>query len=260
LICRRQLSNAESKSAPRVVIVDEQLARRHWPNETAVGKQVNANDEPGRWSTVVGVVRHVRRAGPADDGEPQIYLPYLQNPQTTMSAVVRSNTGSVTSLVPSLRAAVRAVDAELAVAKLRTVDDLLAAAVARQRFNALMLSIFALVALTLASVGLYGVMSYLVAQRTRELGIRIALGGSPGAVRRVVVRESLLIAVTGLVVGLAVSLALSRVLRGLLFGVPSTDVVTYAGVSTLLLVVALIASYGPARRATRIDPVVALRE
>jgi ABC-type antimicrobial peptide transport system permease subunit len=123
-----------------------------------------------------------------------------------------------------------------------------------------MLSIFALVALTLASVGLYGVMSYLVAQRTRELGIRIALGGPPGAVRRVVVRESLLIAVTGLVVGLAVSLALSRVLRGLLFGVPSTDVVTYAGVSTLLLVVALIASYGPARRATRIDPVVALRD
>jgi putative ABC transport system permease protein len=260
LIAGRDFSTADRNGAPRVVIVDEQLARRHWPNETAVGKQVNANDEPGRWSTVVGVVRHVRRAGPADDGEPQIYLPYLQNPQTTMSAVVRSNTGSVTSLVPSLRAAVRAVDAELAVAKLRTVDDLLAAAVARQRFNALMLSIFALVALTLASVGLYGVMSYLVAQRTRELGIRIALGGSPGAVRRVVVRESLLIAVTGLVVGLAVSLALSRVLRGLLFGVPSTDVVTYAGVSTLLLVVALIASYGPARRATRIDPVVALRE
>jgi predicted permease len=260
VIAGRDFSTADRGGAPRVLIVDEQLARRHWPNESAIGKQVNANDEPGRWSTVIGVVRHVKRAGPADDGEPQIYLPYLQNPQTTMSAVVRSNGGNVTSLVPSLRAVVRTVDAELAVAKLRTVDDLLGAAVARQRFNTLMLSIFALVALTLASVGLYGVMSYLVAQRTRELGIRIALGGPPAAVRRVVVRESLLIALTGLALGVVASLALSRLLRGLLFGVPATDVVTYAGVSALLLVVALLASYGPARRATRIDPITALRE
>jgi putative ABC transport system permease protein len=152
------------------------------------------------------------------------------------------------------------VDPELALAKLRTVDDLLGDAVARQRFNTLMLGIFGLVALLLASVGLYGVMSYLVAQRTRELGIRLALGGQPGAIRRLVVRESFLIALGGLVIGLVLSLALSRAVRGLLFGIPPTDVVTYAGVSVLLIVVALLASYGPARRATRIDPVLALRE
>jgi putative ABC transport system permease protein len=256
----RDFSAADRPGTPSVVIVDERLAQAHWPNQSAVGKRVNANNAPGQWSTVIGVVRHVRKAGPADDGEPQIYLPYLQNPQTTMSAVVRSSGGSVTALVPALRAAVREADPELAVAKLRTVDDLLSAAVARQLFNAMMLTIFGLVALALASVGLYGVMSYLVAQRTRELGIRIALGGQPSAVRRVVVRESLLIAVAGLAIGLAASLLLSRALRGLLFGVPPTDVATYAGVSGLLLVVALAASYGPARRATRIDPVTALRD
>jgi putative ABC transport system permease protein len=260
LLTGRDFAPSDRDGAPRVVIVDEQLARAHWPNESAIGKQINANNDEGTWSTVIGVVRHVRRAGPADDGEPQIYLPYLQNLQTTMSAVVRAKDGSVASLVPALRAAVLAIDPELAVAKLRTVDDLFGAAVARQRFNMLMLTIFALVALALASVGLFGVMSYLVAQRTRELGIRIALGGQPSAVRRVVVRESLLIALAGLAIGLALSLALSRALRGLLFGVPPTDLVTYVGVSALLLVVALLASYGPARRATRIDPVVALRQ
>jgi len=260
LLAGRDFAPTDRDGAPRVVIVDERLARAHWPNESAVGKQVNANDEPGRWSTVIGVVRHVRRAGPADDGEPQIYLPYLQNPQTTLSAVVRSSSGTGTSLIPGLRAAVRGVDPELALAKLRTVDDLLGDAVARQRFNTLMLGIFGLVALLLASVGLYGVMSYLVAQRTRELGIRLALGGQPGAIRRLVVRESFLIAFGGLVIGLVLSLALSRAVRGLLFGIPPTDVVTYAGVSVLLIVVALLASYGPARRATRIDPVLALRE
>jgi putative ABC transport system permease protein len=260
LLAGRDFAPTDRDGAPRVVIVDERLARAHWPNESAIGKQVNANDDPGRWSTVIGVVRHVRRAGPADDGEPQIYLPYLQNPQTTLSAVVRSSSATVTSLVPGLRAAVRGVDPELALAKLRSVDDLLGDAVARQRFNTLMLGIFGLVALLLASVGLYGVMSYLVAQRTRELGIRLALGGQPGAIRRLVVRESFVIAFVGLVAGLAVSLGLSRTLRGLLFGVPATDVVTYAGVSVLLIVVAVLASYGPARRATRIDPVLALRE
>jgi predicted permease len=260
LVAGRDFAPTDRVGAARVVIVDEQLARRHWPNESAVGKQLNPNDDPGKWSTVIGVVRHVRRAGPADDGEPQVYLPYMQNGQTTLTAVVRATGGSVTSLVPALRAAVRGIDAELAVAKLRTVDELYDAAVSRQRFNTLILTIFAIVALTLASVGLYGVMSYLVAQRTRELGIRIALGGQPRAVRRVVVRESLLIALTGLAIGVVVSLALSRLLRGLLFGVPPTDVVTYVGVSALLVAVALIASYGPARRATRIDPMTALRE
>jgi putative ABC transport system permease protein len=260
LLAGRDFAGTDRLGAPRVAIVDERLARAHWPAESAIGKQINANNDPGMWSTVIGVVRHVRKAGPADDGEPQIYVPYLQSPQTTMSGVVRAGDGAVASLVPALRAAIRRVEPELAVAKLHTVDELVGAAVARQRFNMLMLTIFALVALSLASVGLYGVMSYLVAQRTRELGIRIALGGQPSAVRGVVVRESLLIAIAGLVVGLGVSLALSRALRGLLFGVPPTDLVTYAGVSGLLLVVALLASYGPARRATRIDPMTALRE
>lgn len=132
--------------------------------------------------------------------------------------------------------------------------------VSRQRFNMVMLAAFAMAALALASIGLYGVMSYLVAQRTREIGIRLALGGQPGDVRGLVVRESMVIAVSGLVVGAAISLALSQLLAGLLYGVQPTDLVTYGSISILLLLVALLAAYGPARRATRIDPVAALRE
>jgi ABC-type antimicrobial peptide transport system permease subunit len=160
----------------------------------------------------------------------------------------------------AIRERVRGHDPDLPTAQIHSLDELMTNATARPRFNLLMLTVFALVALALASVGLYGVMSYLVSHRNREIGIRIALGGQSRDVRRLVVRESLAISMTGLLIGIAGSLALSRLLSGLLFGITPTDVRTYVGVSALLLSVAAVASWGPARRATRVDPLIALKD
>jgi len=207
----------------------------------------------------VGVVGHVKRGGPADEGEPQLYFALPQYVQTTMSLVVKTQ-GDPAALAGSIRAAVRSLDADLPTAQIQTLDELMINVTARQRFNMLLLGVFAMVALALASIGLYGVMSYLVSQRNREIGIRIALGGQPADVRRLVMRESIAIAIGGLLVGGAASLAVSRLLSGLLFGIKPTDVPTYAGISALLLAVAALASWGPVRRATQVDPLVALRD
>jgi len=201
----------------------------------------------------------VHKAGPQSDGEPQIYLPLTQSPQSTLSIVVRSS-GPPASLAQQLRGLVRSLDAELPISRLEPMEDLVSRATARQRFDTILLGLFGLTALLLASVGLYGVMAYLVSQRTREIGIRMALGGNPTAIRRMVLREGILISVAGLAIGAVASLAGARVLGGLLFGVSPTDAPTYAAIIGLLLVVGAAASAGPARRATRIDPLVALRE
>ncbi|HEV8197846.1 MAG TPA: ABC transporter permease [Gemmatimonadales bacterium] len=252
----REFTSADTKAAPLVAIIDERLARKYWPGQNPIGKRFRGGDD---WTTVVGVAGHVHRNGPAEEGEGQIYMPLAQYTQRGMSIVVHTD-GKPSALASSLRQAVKAVDPDLPTAQIRTMDELMVQATSRPRFNLLMLAVFALVALGLASIGLYGVMSYLVAQRTREIGIRIALGGQPGHVRRMVVRESLLISVAGLAIGGAISLALSRVVAGLLFGVRATDPPTYIGIVLLLLVVSAGASYGPARRATRVDPLTALHE
>jgi putative ABC transport system permease protein len=208
---------------------------------------------------VVGVVGHVHKASPQDEGEPQIYLPFAQSPQGALSIVARSRTQPL-SLVRPVRDAVRQLDAQLPISRVWTLEELVSGAMAKQRFNAFLVGVFALTALVLASVGLYGVMAYLVTQRTREIGIRVALGGQPTVIRAMVMREGLWIASAGLIAGTAASLLASRALGGLLFGVSSTDPLTYAAIVGALLVVSLLASYGPARRATRVDPLIALRE
>ena len=255
----REFAPTDTRGAPRVAVVDERLAARYWPGESAVGKRINAGEAAGNWATVVGVVGHVHRSGPTQESEPQLYVPFAQHVETTVSLVLRTN-GDPGALAGPIRGVVRTHDPDLPTAQLQTLNELVTNATARQRFNMLMLTVFALVALGLASVGLYGVMSYLVSQRNREIGIRIALGGQPADVRRLVLRESLWISVGGLVAGAAASLALSRLLTGLLYGIKPIDVPTYAGIGALLLTVAALASYGPARRATRVDPLVALRE
>jgi putative ABC transport system permease protein len=256
LIAGREFSNVDLPSSPPVAIVDEVLARQHWPGQNAIGKRVNAN---GALATVVGVVRHVHKAGPQSEGEPQLYLPLSQNPQSALSIVVRSR-AEPTTLVRPIRDVVRQLDPQLPISKVSSLEDLVARSMASQRFNALLLGVFALTALLLASVGIYGVMSYLVSQRTREIGIRVALGGQPDAIRAAVMREGLWIAVAGLLVGLGVSLLTSRAIGGLLFGVSPTDPATYGAIVGVLLLVSLVASYGPARRATRVDPLIALRD
>jgi predicted permease len=249
----------DGKAAPQVVIVDEKLAAKYWPHADPIGKRISTSGEPGDWTTVVGVVGHVYRSGPTNEGEPQLYLPHQQRPERSMSLVVRT-AGPPLALARALREVVRRHDPDLPTSAMQTMEELTSAAVAPQRFNLLMLGLFAIVALVLASVGLYGVMSYLVSQRSREIGIRIALGGRPVDVRRMVVRESLAIALGGLAVGAVVSLALSRAVTTLLFGVSPVDPLTYATITMLLLGVAALAAFGPARRAARVDPLVALRE
>ena len=259
LVAGRDFTVSDAADAPAVVVVDERLAARHWPGQSALGKRINVTGRADDWRTVVGVVRHVHTAGPQEEGEPQLYFPLAQWSQSLMFVVARTTTPPA-ALTAALRRAVRGLDPDLPVTNLRSVSDIVSTALSRQRFNTLLLAVFALAALALASVGLYGVMSYLVSQRTREIGVRVALGALPNEVRGLVVRESLLITAGGVVVGVAASLALSRVVAGLLYGVTPVDVPTYASITGLLLLVALSAAYGPARRATRIDPVTALRE
>jgi len=259
LLAGREFEAGDTRDAPAVAVVDQRLAATFWPGEDAVGKRINTSGADNDWITVVGVVGHVYRSGPIHEGEPQLYLPLPQMSQRSMSLVVRTS-GPPMAFAQTVRQVVRRHDPNLPTAGTRPLDDLVAAAIAPQRFNLLLLGTFAAVALALASIGLYGVMSYMVSQRTREIGIRIALGGKPGDVRRMVVRESLLISIGGLAAGGIASIALSGAVTRLLYGVSPTDLATYATIMATLLVVASLAAYGPARRAARVDPLVALRD
>jgi putative ABC transport system permease protein len=256
----RDFTSDDALGRPQVAIIDEELAKKYWPGQDAIGRRVSQDASAGvPWMTVVGVVSHVHRDGPTTNGEPQLYLPYLQHPQGMMYVVAKTN-GDPYAVAGSMRQAVQSLDRDLPVTKQRSLADLERDAIARQRFNLVLTALFAIAALALASIGLYGVMSYLVAQRTREIGIRVALGGQPGDVRGMVMRESLAIAVVGLMVGTVGSLALSRGLTRFLFGITATDPITYGSIAVLLLVVSCLAAFGPARRATRVDPLVALRD
>jgi putative ABC transport system permease protein len=256
----RDFGPADGPGAPPVAIVDDEFARRYWPGESAVGKHIGPGGPPkddNSWTTVVGVVAHVRRASPKSDGEPQIYLAALQRAEPTLYYVARANAGA-SPLPAAMRAALREEDRALPVSMLATMRDLVSRTVARDRFNTLLLTIFGGVALVLATVGLYGVMAFLVAQRVPEIAIRIALGATPGRVRRAVVAEGLGLALTGVVLGLACALFFSRALGVLLFGIEATDPATYLAIAAILLATAGVASYLPARRTLRIDPIQSL--
>jgi putative ABC transport system permease protein len=259
LLSGRDFTDGDAPGAGRVAVVDEALVARYFPGQSPLGRRIGIFDNAEQaMATIVGVVGHVHNAGPQSEGEPQIYLPYLQQTQGLMYAVVRGRLPGQPSPA-ELRAAVRALDAELPVSRLRPLAELAARALAPTRFNALLLAIFAVVALVLASVGLYGVMSFLVTQRAQEIGIRMALGGHPRDVLRLVMRQGLSIAGAGIFIGLAAAMVLVRLASALLFGVGTTDVPTYLGVSLLLVLVALVACYIPGRRATLVDPVSTMR-
>jgi putative ABC transport system permease protein len=259
LVAGREFESTDARGTPQVAIVDEVLAKQHWPNQSAIGKRINANGPRDSLATIVGIVGHVRKSSPQSEGEGQIYLPHAQSPQGTLNIVLRSK-GTAASLAQPLRGLVKSLDSELPVSRMESLETLVSRSLARERFNTMLLGVFGLAALLLASVGLYGVMAYLVSQRTREIGIRMALGGEPAAIRGMVLREGLIISIVGLVIGTAVSFVAAKSLRGLLFGVTPTDAATYVGIGSVLLLVAAIATYGPARRATRVDPLTALRE
>lgn len=258
LVSGREFEATDGPAAPAVVIVDDRLVAKHFPGQDPLGKRISQQGPEGPFATIVGVVRHVYRSGPAREGEPQIYFPFAQHVQTPISYVLRTSVEPM-SVLRSVRAEIAAMDPDLPIARVASMATLESASLARERFNALMLAVFAATALLLAAIGLYGVMAFLVSQRQAEIGIRMALGGGPGDVARMVIGDGMKMALAGIVLGTLASLALARVLDGLLYGTKPTDPLTYAVIAAALALVALIASALPARRATKADPASALR-
>lgn len=246
-----------------VAVVNRKLAEQFWPGEDPTGKRLKVGppDAPNPWATVVGVVGDVRQNGFYGEQQFELYVPYAQERRSWVAPrdlVVRTR-GDAASIAGAVRQAVWAVDKDQPVSNVRTMDQVFAAAIARERFQMLLLTLFASLALVLACVGLYGVISYAVAQRTREIGVRMALGAQRSDVLRLVIRQGMVLTLAGLVLGTLGALAATRVMTDLLYGVTATDAITFISVAGLLLVVALLACYLPARRATKVDPLVALR-
>ena len=257
LVSGRDLTERDDAQAPLVVVVNETLARREWPNRSAIGQQIRYVDSD-RWLTVVGVARDAKHFGPAEAPRPQAYIPYMQSPQIFTSVVVRTN-GDPLSFGPLVRDAIWRVDRDQPVWRIRTLESIVTAALGSKRVLLGLVAVFAMVAVILSGVGIYGVMSFAVTQRTHEVGVRMALGARGSEVLRLIVRQGLRLTAIALGLGLVTSLGTARLLADQLFGVTPTDPVTFALVPVLLGVVAMLACYLPARRASRLDPLVALR-
>jgi putative ABC transport system permease protein len=261
LLAGRQFTAADRAGAPAVCIVDEELVHRYWPHSDPIGKRItfnNLTDSSIQWIQVVGVVGHLAHEGLDAQKRVQVYFPLAQNGLPFLGYVVRT-AGDPMAALPSVRAAVRSVDPELPLANVNTMEKLIESSTGQRRFAMLLLIGFSLLAMTLASIGLYGVMSYTVSQRSRELGVRLALGADSREVLGLVLVQGLRLALAGVVIGLVAAFAVTRVMKNMLFGLSSTDPLTFVAISLLLVAVALVASYLPALRATRVDPVVALR-
>jgi predicted permease len=254
------LLDTDDDSAPPAAIVDETLARRYWPGEDPIGKRVRVGNLTSRnpWMTVVGVASAVKHASLQETATFTIYVPLAQATQWTVYLAVRS-AGDPEALLASVRRQVAVLDRDVPLFEERTMEDALAQSIGPRRLTNLMLSAFAATALLLAVVGIYGVISLDVAGRVNEFGIRMALGARPSAILGSVLRRGLAVGAVGIGLGLAGSLALTRYLEALLFGVKPTDPAALTGATLVLVTAALAASYLPARRATRVDPIVALR-
>jgi predicted permease len=260
LVRGRFFADSDSPESQRVALVDNAAARRFWPNEDPVGRRVKFGGRGSQapWMTIVGVVGDIKSEGFDQPEQPHIYVSALQSPGYAMAVYLRAE-GDPSSLTQALRREVQAVDPNLPVFGERTMDDVVATSLAQRRFALQVVGGFGVLALLLAGVGVYGVVAYSVSQRTREIGIRLALGASNGAILRWVFGQGMKLTLFGMAAGLVGAFALTRLLRGLLFGVSASDPVTYAGLALLLAAVALLACYIPARRATKVDPMVALR-
>jgi putative ABC transport system permease protein len=258
----RVFADGDRADTTPVVVINEAMARRFWPGQEAVGKRVRWGgwNPPQGWLTIAGVVADVKFSSLEAESPPTIYMPVFQIPRIRRDAVfIARTTADPASLAAAMRHEIAAVDADLPVYDVRTMNRVIAESVAQRRFTMGLLAIFAFTALGLAALGLYGVLSYAVTQRTREIGIRMALGGRRLDALKLVVGQGMKMAMIGALAGLIASLALTRLMKGLLFGVSASDPLTFAAVALLLMMVALLACYMPARRATKVDPMVALR-
>lgn len=258
MVTGRTFAEQDREPAPAVAIVNATFARKYFAGQNPLGRRVRFGDSGDDWITIIAVVGDSRNVGLHELPTPLLYLPYHRFALPFMAFAIRS-TAPIASVSSVARGVIKLADPELPVDKIETLGDVLKESVAEARFRTLLLGAFALMAVVLAAVGIYGLISYSVAQRTREIGIRVALGAQARQVLAPVLREGLSLAVAGIVIGLAGSLAVSRVLKSFLFGVEATDPLTYTAVALLLLSVAMLASYIPSRRALGVDPITALR-
>jgi predicted permease len=263
LVRGRLFGEQDLRTAPRVVVIDTRMADTLWPGEEAIGKRVRRGgfdaSSAAPWMTVVGIVGHVKQDALDAESRMAMYLPHLQAPTRAMNVVVRAASAPPESLAAGVRREIEEIDADLPMFRVKSMDARVSESLAERRFSMLLLVLFAALALGLAAIGIYGVMAYFVSQGTRELGIRMALGASPREILRLVVGQGAVVAAAGIAIGLAGAFALARFMESLLFEVEAADPLTFAAVPVALGLVALLASYIPARRAARIDPTVSLR-
>jgi predicted permease len=267
VVSGRGIEETDTSDTQLIALINEEMARRYWPGRDPIGGRFKIGGNAQRpWVTVVGVVKAVRHNGVATVVKEKFYVPHTQwhrslgnaNLIRSMTLVVKSD-GDPASLTAAVREKIRGIDPNLPVADVRTMDEVVGAALSTPRFTSVLLSIFAGLALTLSAIGIYGVLSYLVSRRTREIGIRMAIGAGRAEVMRMVLRSGLMLALIGISAGLVLSFGVTRLLRGLLYGVTAADPWTFAAVAGSLGLVALAASVAPAWRASRVDPVLALK-
>jgi putative ABC transport system permease protein len=252
----RVFGDRDNLDAPGAVILNQAMAKRYFPNEDPLGKRIGFGSGPF-WCEVIGVVGNVRHYKLAADPEPEIYLSNYQDPWRYMTLVIRTKNSN--NIMGEVRKEILAVDKDQPVYNIRPMEEVMSESVAQPRFNLWLLSIFASVALLLAIVGIYGVMSYLVVQRSQEIGVRLALGADRTQILKLVVGQGMILTLLGVVVGLVAAFALTRTMSSLLFGVTATDPITFIAVSVLMLAVAVIANFIPAIKATKVNPLIALR-
>ncbi|HSY59983.1 MAG TPA: ABC transporter permease, partial [Terriglobales bacterium] len=256
----RVFSDQDGADAPPVVVISERLARRFWPSESAVGKRVQSGAESSGkpWATVVGVVGDIRYKWMDEGNYPVIYFPYRQAPHQSSYIAVRAQ-GDPRAIVPAVRAVIAAVDPDQPIYEIKTLDRVISESVVGLSYVAVMMGVLGLIALVLAAVGVYGVMAYAVAERTHEIGVRLALGAQPREIMRLILSRGVFLLALGLAIGLPISYAFARLLASLIFGVSSTDAGVFSLITIFLAAISLAACYIPAHRAMSVDPIVALR-
>ncbi|MDX6576146.1 MAG: putative transport system permease protein, partial [Blastocatellia bacterium] len=254
----RLFSDQDDAKATRVVLINEAFAKRFLPGQEPIGQRVNFGGSERETQEIIGVVADVKNDDLDEAVDPIAYSPYAQNVWLSMYLVIRS-TQEPTLLASAVRSEVYALDSKLPVSNIKPVRQMIDERISPKRLMTYILAVFALIALLLASIGIYGVMSYAVTQRTREIGVRMALGAQAVDVLKLVVKNGMTMAIIGVAIGLAGAYALTRLLANLLFKVAPTDLLTFAVVTVSLIVVALLACYIPARRATKVSPLAALR-
>jgi predicted permease len=260
LIRGRFFLESDETGKQDVVIIDETTARRYWSGIDPVGRRLRLGGNPSLpWITVVGIVTDMKQDGLDTDGVPHIFRPIYQQSGRAMSVAVRTSL-PVSLLESQIRSEIQTVDPTLPVFNIRSMNDVMDVSLAPRRFSAELVGVFAAVAILLSSIGIYGLLAYMVGQRSREIGIRVALGAQPPDILKLILGKGLLLAGTGIAIGLILSAISARMIAGLLYGVHPIDVIVFVTVPLILLVVAFLATYIPARRATRVDPIIALHE